>query len=133
MARAEPEGPSATRTARWKGMDTGVRHRYVLNGHDPLTGEMDMASADQLDSVVATAVSQGGPVTLDISNLDFMDSSGLHAILRAATSLTDRGCVVIHGLDGNVSMRRLFEIAQIDKVPNIHVIPCTVMVEGSNA
>ena len=98
-----------------------------------LTGEMDMATADQLDSVVATAVSQGGPVTLDISNLDFMDSSGLHAILRAATSLTDRGCVVIHGLDGNVSMRRLFEIAQIDKVPNIHVIPCTVMVEGSNA
>lgn len=61
-----------------------------------LTGEMDMATADQLDSVVAPAVSQGGPVTLDISNLDFMDSSGLHAILRAATSLTDR-CVVIHG------------------------------------
>lgn len=61
-----------------------------------LTGEMDMATADQLDSVIAPAVSEGGPVTLDISNLDFMDSSGLHAILRAATSLTDR-CVVIHG------------------------------------
>jgi len=96
-----------------------------------LTGEMDMATADQLDSVIAPAVSEGGPVMLDISSLDFMDSSGLHVILRAATSLTDRGCVVIHGLDGNVSMRRLFEIAQIDKVRNIHVIPCTVMVEVS--
>ena len=77
-----------------------------------LTGEMDLATADQLDSVIAPAVSEGGPVMLDISNLDFMDSSALHAILRAATSLTDRGCVVTHGLDGSVSMRKLFELGR---------------------
>ena len=96
-----------------------------------LTGEMDIATADQLDSVIAPAVSEGGPVMLDISNLDFMDSSGLHAIMKAATSLTDRGCVVIHGLDGSLSIRKLFELTQIGTVRNIHVIPCEVMVEGS--
>lgn len=96
-----------------------------------LAGEMDLATADQLDPVIAPAVSEGGPVMLDISNLGFMDSSGLHAIMKAATSLTDRGCVVIHGLDGSASIRKLFEITQIEKVRNIHVIPCEVMVESS--
>jgi anti-anti-sigma factor len=96
-----------------------------------LVGEIDMSTADQLDSALAPAVSEGGPVMLDISNLEFMDSSALHAILNAASSLTDRGCIVIHGLDGSVSIRKLFEITQIEQVRNIHVIPCTVLVDGS--
>ena len=93
-----------------------------------LSGELDMATVGDLDSALKPLCVGGGHVTLDISRLSFMDSSGLHAIVRAAQELQDRGCVIIHGLDGSVSIRKLFELTQIEKVPNIHVIRCDVRV-----
>lgn len=40
---------------------------------------------------------------MHVSALDFMDSTGLHSLVRAATAMGDRGCLVIHGLDGKGS------------------------------
>ena len=68
---------------------------------------------------------------MDISNLDFMDSSALHAI--------PQGGNVADGsrLRRNPWARRerldakALRAWQIEQVLNIHVIPCEVMVEGS--
>ena len=92
-----------------------------------LCGELDLGTADRLQSALAPAVSEGGPITVDISHLKFVDSTGLHVLMDAAVSLTDRGCIIIHGLDGSRSVRMIFELTQIGLVPNIHVIPCDVI------
>jgi anti-anti-sigma regulatory factor len=71
-------------------------------------------------------ISEGGTIIVQVSDLDFMDSTGLHALVKAATSLGDRGCLVIHGLDGKGRIRKLIDLSQIGEVRNVHVIPCDV-------
>ena len=93
-----------------------------------LSGELDMASVGQLDSALGPLCAGGGPVTIQVSNLTFMDSTGLHALVRAAKDLHDRGCIVIHGLDGNRSIRRVLELSRVGDLRNIHLIECEVPV-----
>jgi anti-anti-sigma factor len=88
-----------------------------------LSGEMDLATVERLDSALGPAVREGGPVTLDVSKVTFMDSTALHSILKAAQSLGDRGCVVVHGVNENGMTRKLFDLTKIDEVRNIHVLP----------
>jgi anti-anti-sigma factor len=61
-----------------------------------LSGELDLSSVGQLNEALAPIVSAGGAITLDVSELEFMDSSTLQAIYEAAKSLDGRGCVIIH-------------------------------------
>ena len=86
-----------------------------------LSGELDMATAEQFSSALASAVTEGGPITVDISGLTFMDSTGVHALIRAAATLKDRGCIVIHGLDRSPSIRKLFELTRIGELPNVYL------------
>jgi anti-anti-sigma factor len=92
-----------------------------------LSGELDMGTVGQLESALAPLVGEGGAITVQVSDLDFMDSTGLHSLVQAAKSLEDRGCIVIHGLDGKGRVRKLIELSQIGEVGNIHVIPCDVI------
>jgi anti-anti-sigma factor len=92
-------------------------------GRISLSGELDLATVEQLDAALAPAVMEGGPVTLDVSKVTFMDSSALHSILKAAQSLGDRGCVLVHGVNENRMTQKLFEITKIGDMRNIHVIP----------
>jgi anti-anti-sigma factor len=94
-----------------------------------LSGELDLSTVRQLNDALAPIVSAGGAITLDLSELEFMDSSALQAIYEAAQSLDGRGCVIIHGLEnGSVWLRMLSEFAKISDLPNIHVIPGDVPV-----
>jgi anti-anti-sigma factor len=93
-----------------------------------LSGELDLSTVGQLNEALAPMVSAGGAITLDLSELEFMDSSALQAIYEAAKSLDGRGCLNIHGLNGSVWLRMLSEFAQISNLPNIHVIPGDVPV-----
>ena len=96
-----------------------------------LSGELDLSTVGQLNEALAPMVSAGRAVILDLSELEFMDSSALQAIYEAAKSLDGRGCVIIYGLkNGSVWLRMLSEFAQISDLPNIHVIPGDVPVES---
>jgi anti-anti-sigma factor len=97
------------------------------SGFLDLSGELDVGTVGQLESALTPMIGQGGVVTVQVSGLDFMDSTGLHALVKAATSLGDRGCIVIHGLDGKGRIRKLIELSQIERLGNIHVIPCDVL------
>ena len=92
-----------------------------------LSGELDVGTVGQLDTAIAPLIAQGGPITVQVSGLDLMDSTGLHALVKAATSLGDRGCIIIHGLDGKGRIRKLIELSQIERLRNIHVIACDVV------
>ena len=59
-----------------------------------LQGELDLASAEELWARVQ-AVPPEGELTVDLSGLTFMDSSGLRVFLRAAAARANGSCVVL--------------------------------------
>jgi anti-anti-sigma factor len=84
-----------------------------------VSGELDMETVNLFETAVGSGAGKG-PLTLDLSDLTFLDSTGLHAILQATTAPTSR-CVILHGVRDQV--RRLFEISGLSTMSNLHVIP----------
>src|SRR5688572_6922400 len=82
-----------------------------------LKGEIDLATAGTLSQLLLTA-SGRDPIVLDLSEVSFMDSSGLRALLQGARS-DDCGPVVI--TDASPQVRRLLEISIPDGVPGLRV------------
>ena len=76
-------------------------------------GEIDIATVSALERALDTAIrTSRGAFVLDLSDVEFVDSSGLHALLRARALLgrEDRALAVVCP-PGPV--RRLFDVAGI--------------------
>jgi anti-sigma B factor antagonist len=87
-----------------------------------LSGELDMATVPIMNVAIADAVSRGGPITIDMADLSFMDSSGVGAIIGSVKALPT-GCIVLHGAHDGVG--RVLDLMGVDRaIPNLHVIPC---------
>jgi anti-anti-sigma factor len=54
-------------------------------------GELDMATAGRLVGAVAELPGGHEPVVLDLSNVSFLDSSGVRALLEVSDRATDGG------------------------------------------
>jgi anti-sigma B factor antagonist len=50
-----------------------------------LAGEFDMASADDVTDAIAEAKKGAGKVVVDLSEVSFLDSTGLQVLLRASS------------------------------------------------
>ena len=87
-----------------------------------LSGELDLATLPLMETAIAPAVAKGGPITLDLSDLKFIDSSGVGSIIRNVRDLPS-GCIILHGVRNAV--QRILELMGV-KAQNLHVIPCTV-------
>jgi len=92
-----------------------------------LSGELDMAHAAEFEAAFRYVLPDGrigGPVTVDMRRLQFMDSSGIQVIVATAKTAPD-ACVVLHGLHGEV--KKIVDVTKIGQaLPNLHVMPCTV-------
>jgi anti-sigma B factor antagonist len=95
--------------------------QYVVSngGHTlVLTGELDIASCPELLGTVLQICSLGTrALVLDLSNVTFMGSTGLSAILSARSLCAKHGCefMLIPGPD---QVQRLFELAGVlDRLP----------------
>jgi anti-sigma B factor antagonist len=96
-----------------------------------LAGELDMSTAAELDEVLGTAVEYGGAIMIDLSDLTFMDSTGIGVFLRAAVSLRGRGCLILHGEQDRV--RRVLDLVRVDgSIPNLHRVPHDVSLDSQN-
>src|SRR3954453_8968668 len=96
-----------------------------------VSGEIDMATAPSIRAMLEPHIEAGGPVTLDVSNVTFMDSTGIYALIDAARSLGGRGSVVIHGAHGQRA--NLLHLTQAHWASgNIHAEECPVLVATSN-
>src|SRR4051812_30135397 len=71
-----------------------------------LTGELDLESIHELDDALA-AVDLTGPVCLDLSGVEFMDSTGLAGIVRAHQSAEEQGGVLVIVAAGGIARRSL--------------------------
>jgi anti-sigma B factor antagonist len=96
-----------------------------------LAGELDMSTAPQLGEVLDVAVEHGGTILVDLSELTFMDSTGIGAFLRAAVALRGRGCLILHGEQDRV--RRVLDLVRLDgSIPNLHRVPHDVPLDSQN-
>ncbi len=77
------------------GFEVAVR---VLNGHAVLAlrGDVDAYSGQSLsDSLNAAMLETSGDITLDLSNVSFVDSSGIAVFVVAAKKLRERGSELV--------------------------------------
>lgn len=78
-----------------------------------LSGELDAASAPALrERLAEVATKSGGPLVIDLTTLEFIDSTGLSVLLNAKRRLTRRGRgFAIVCPPGHV--RRILEVTQL--------------------
>ena len=80
-----------------------------------LRGELDMSGVDRAREAIEQAESDGGTLlVLDLSELDFIDSTGLEVMLRAARRAHDEGRRLIVRRPSRY-VRRLLEMTAIDQ------------------
>jgi anti-anti-sigma factor len=77
-------------------------------------GELDMATQAELRAALERQAEQGA-VTLDLSGLRFMDTSGLRLILETAEA-SRRGEFAFAVLPGTPAVQRLFELAGVTEL-----------------
>ena len=75
-----------------------------------LRGEVDIASAQLLDSWLSAAREVGERIIVDLEDVTFLDSSGLHALLRAR----EAGPLELRGARPIVA--RCLELTGVDRV-----------------
>ena len=80
-------------------------------------GELDMATAPELEHSLVPRIEAGAWVVLDLRSLDFIDSSGLRVVVGAHRSAEGHGgrFTCVRGTPGT-TVHRIVEIAGIDGV-----------------
>lgn len=78
-----------------------VRNRFVL------AGEIDLTTAASLSHLLATAARERGSLTLDVSEVSFIDVAGMRALERAANAVED--AVVV---STSVAFRRVWDVVR---------------------
>ena len=74
-------------------------------------GELDLATFEEAEAAVAQARrDQPGPLRLDLSELTFLDSSGLHLVLQIHKAFGGEGLEIV---PGPRSVQRVFELAGV--------------------
>jgi anti-sigma B factor antagonist len=89
--------------------ERGAGARHVL----ALEGELDLASSPTLDAALQQICTDGTEaVTLDLSKLSFMDSTGLRVVLLAKELCERHNCEFLL-IPGPAQIQRLFEITGV--------------------
>jgi anti-sigma B factor antagonist len=80
-----------------------------------LYGEFDLASAPTFEAELARAEADDGPIVIDLSALEFIDSSGLSQLLAAHTRAEDDDRKLVF-LKGPLSVERILRITGLDQI-----------------
>jgi anti-anti-sigma factor len=84
-----------------------------------LLGELDIASEDALTEAFEREAGRNGDFTLEVSELTFIDSAGVRALIKAADSLQGRGRLIIRS--PGETLQRVFQLMRLDTVPNVEI------------
>ena len=85
-----------------------------------VSGEIDMASAPALEEALLVALADGRPVTVDMHDVTFIDSSGLKVILSIAAESTPGTPLTLK--DPSPAVRRVLELFGMEQIPHIRVV-----------
>ena len=79
-----------------------------------LRGDVDMATAPELRRVLEELIDGGAEeVVLDCRGLEFLDSSGIGALVAARTRIGDEGVIALEAPRANV--RKVLEVTGVDR------------------
>ena len=79
-----------------------------------LAGELDLSSAEQLDTSIAELCADGAErIVLEMAELHFMDSTGLRSLLVATELCEVNRCELLIG-STSMPVERLFSVAGVD-------------------
>jgi anti-anti-sigma factor len=107
------------RVSRSKILETEIRKAEPQHAVVLLAGELDTSNVGQLYEELAELTREGvRHVAIDLAELEFMDSTGLSAIIAAHKRAEALGGELIL-LAPTHDMRRLFEVTGIDTYLNI--------------
>lgn len=87
-----------------------------------LTGEVDLSTAEDLAKAIDALMGSAPPgdLTIDLSGVTFMDSTGLRVIITVAHQLEGRGKLVLTA-PGPMVMR-LFELTGVAHLANLQLL-----------
>jgi anti-anti-sigma factor len=80
-----------------------------------LTGELDLLSAPELDGRLARFRAVKSPVSLDLSRLEFIDSTGLHMLVRAVGEARIKGWELEIEPDVSAPVMSAFRLVGLDR------------------
>jgi anti-sigma B factor antagonist len=107
-------------------METSTGHLRVhgrLDGREArftLEGDVDLASGQTIRSAVCEALDEGArDVTLDLSGVTFLDSTGLSALLNTARDIDRRGGTVRCEAPQGGEPRVVIDLAGVRKLLNL--------------
>jgi len=83
-----------------------------------LVGELDLATVPILREALES-LPQGEQVTIDLSQLEFIDSCGLRELSTYASSLNGNGPLILENVPDRVTF--LFKIVAFDRLPSIQL------------
>src|SRR5438094_7159538 len=78
------------------------------------SGELDLAGVERARAAIAEAEEHSGMIVLDLSQLTFLDSTGLEVVLRAARRAGELGRRLVVRRPSPY-VKRLFELTAIDQ------------------
>ena len=84
-----------------------------------LVGELDLATTPELNQALVDPSLPESQIHLDLSELTFVDSCGVHAILTLAMSQNGRGPLVL--LNPTAPVTRVFEVLGLDEHAGIEI------------
>ena len=84
-----------------------------------LAGELDMGGVAALEAALDPLLSAGGDVTLDLGELDFVDSSGVNLFVDVLARLAPNGRLILREPKGVVL--RLLEVSGLSRHPRVAV------------
>ena len=78
-----------------------------------IVGEIDMTTAPELAQTVERTPEGTELVVIDLSDVSFLDSSGLNALVQARRLLSERDVAVTVVVPPEAAIRRVFEITHL--------------------
>ena len=77
-----------------------------------LIGEFDLASFDEAMEALRPVLVEDGDLEFDLSELSFLDSSGIRVLIKCRAALDGRGSIVLR--DANPHVAKILEIAGLE-------------------
>jgi anti-sigma B factor antagonist len=86
-------------------------------------GELDLATAPELEAALLPRLRDGGDVALDLRPLEFMDSTGVRVIVAAHLAADEHGGTFAVAVVPGGPIARVLEISGLDAVLRIVDVP----------
>ena len=83
-------------------------------------GELDLGTHERLTDALATAAEGKEPIVVDLSSCEFIDSSGVRALLLGMRGAEDSGSAGFSVAGPNPQVQRILEITGLGKALPVH-------------